>query len=228
MLAHRVRRLDRQRFGIAARRHERQHHHVGIAVEKHVLDEFLGAEAVEITARIGFGGESAARFGRPFESIGRRRFDPSPGWIDEVTLHVEDKLTLVADPRLRELGLECSLGLELEETAAPPHRGVCRIERQQGARRATSGDQKIAATHTQALGVVTRRFVCHAVGGAIGRRERNGDKFSVRSRIQFDRQSLAFRIRHVFHGLNIDQESSGGELWLRELSGSWLLQKRSP
>ena len=197
--AHRIGRLDRQRLGIAARGHEREHHHVGIAVEKHVLDEFLGAEAVEITARAGFGGEPAARFGRPFESIGRRCLHPRAGGIDEVPLHVEDELALAADPRLRELRLERGFGFELEESAALPRRGVGRIEREQRARRAASRDQKIATTNAQALRVLSRRLVRQAVAGAVGRRERNGREFAVRSRIELDRQPPAFGIDYVFH-----------------------------
>jgi hypothetical protein len=91
---HRIRRLDRQRLGIAARRHERKHHHVGVAIEKHVFDKFLGSEAVEITERPWLGCESAARFGRPFESIGGCCPHPGSGRVDEVSLHVKDKFAL--------------------------------------------------------------------------------------------------------------------------------------
>src|SRR5262245_5231746 len=116
--AHRIRRLDRERLGITARGHEREHHHVGVAIEKYVFHEFFGAETVEITARPGFGSETAAHFGRPFESIGRSCLHPRAGGVDEVTLHVEDKFTLAADPRLRELRLERGFTFELEEAAA--------------------------------------------------------------------------------------------------------------
>jgi len=51
--AHGIGRLDRQRFGIAPRRHKREHHHIGIAVEEHVFDKFFGPKAIEITARAG-------------------------------------------------------------------------------------------------------------------------------------------------------------------------------
>ncbi len=140
--AHRVGRLDRQRLGIAARGHERQHHHVGIAVEEHVLDELLGTEAVEMTARPGLGSQAAARFGRPLESIGGRCLHPRAGRIDEVALHVEDELTLAADSRLRELRLERGFGLELEEAAAFARRRVSGIEGEQRARRAAGRNQK--------------------------------------------------------------------------------------
>ena len=167
--AHRIRRLDRERLGITARGHKRQHHHVGVAVEKHVLDEFLGSQAVEVTARAGFGGEAAARLGRPLESIGGRRLHPRAGWVNEVPLHVEDKLTLAAEFRLRELGFEGGLSFELEEAATLARCGVGRVEREQCARRGASRNQEIAAAKTQALGGFCRRLVRQAVAGAVGR-----------------------------------------------------------
>ena len=48
---HGVRRFDRERLGVAARRHEREHHHVGVAVEEDVFHEFFGSEAGEMAAR---------------------------------------------------------------------------------------------------------------------------------------------------------------------------------
>ena len=52
--AHRISRLDGKRFGIAPRRHKREHHHIGVAIEEHVFDKFLRPKAVEITAGAGF------------------------------------------------------------------------------------------------------------------------------------------------------------------------------
>ena len=37
--------LDRQRLALARRRHERQHHQVGVRVEEHVLDELVRPDA---------------------------------------------------------------------------------------------------------------------------------------------------------------------------------------
>src|SRR4029453_9735160 len=189
--AHRIRRLDREWLGITARGHEREDHYVGIAFEKYVFHEFLGSEAVEVTARAGFGSEPATRFGRPFESIGGRCLHPRAGWVAEVPLHVEDELTLATDPRLRELRLERGFRFELEETTALAGCGVGRIEREQRARRATSRNEKIATRKAPALRVLSLRLVPQPVAGAVGRRERNGGEFPVRSRIQFDRQPPA-------------------------------------
>src|SRR5262245_19854890 len=198
--AHRIRRLNRERFGIAARGHEREHHHVGIAVEKYVFYEFLGSKAVEITPPAGFGGKPTASFGRPLESIGRRRFYPPAGWVDEVPLHVEDKLSLAAEPRLRELRIEGGFSFKLEETVTLPRCSVRRIECEQRACRAASRNQEIAAAEAQALCVLGYRLVRQVVTGAIGRRERNGHDFPVLSRDQFGRQPPAFGINHVCHG----------------------------
>src|SRR5206468_13052212 len=100
---HRVRRLNRERLGIAPRRHERQHHHVGVAVEKYVFDEFFGSEAVEITALAWFGSEPASRFGRPLERIGGGGLYPFTHRNHRLPPHTEDEFPLATDPRPREL-----------------------------------------------------------------------------------------------------------------------------
>src|SRR2546427_6394073 len=102
---HRIRRLNRERLGIAPRRHERQHHHVGVAVEKYVFDEFFGSEAVEITARAWFGSEPASRFGRPLERIGGRALFPRTSPIPQVPPHLQDEFTLSTHPRPPQLRL---------------------------------------------------------------------------------------------------------------------------
>src|SRR5437763_13641454 len=86
---HRIRRLNREQLGIAPRRHERQHHHVGVAVEKYVFDAFFGSEAVEITARARFGSEPASRFGRPLARIGGGAPSPRPTPIHDAPLPTE-------------------------------------------------------------------------------------------------------------------------------------------
>ena len=50
-VARRLGLLDGERLALARRRHERQHHHVGVGIQEHVLDEFVGAEATQVTAR---------------------------------------------------------------------------------------------------------------------------------------------------------------------------------
>src|SRR5262249_10557864 len=116
-----------------------------------------------------------------------------------VPLHVEDKLTLTTEPRLRELRLEGGFSFDLEEAAALARCGVGRVEREQRARRAASRNQKFAAANPQAPRVVARRLVRQTVASAIGRRERNGREFSIGSRIQLDWQPPAFGIDHLFH-----------------------------
>src|SRR5437899_12954034 len=117
---HRVRRLNRERLGIAPRRHERQHHHVGVAVEKYVFDEFFGSEAVEITARAWFGSEPASRFGRPLERIGGRALYPFTSRIHEVPRHFEDEFTFATDRPLRDPRLERGFKFRLQKTLAAP------------------------------------------------------------------------------------------------------------
>src|SRR5207245_9706106 len=103
---HRIRRLNRERLGIAPRQHERQHYHVGVAVEKYVFDEFFGSEAVEITARAWFGSEPASRFGRPLERIGGCALYPCTSRIQQVALLIQDEFIFATDCLLRELLLE--------------------------------------------------------------------------------------------------------------------------
>ncbi len=144
---HRIRRLDRQRLGIAARRHERKHHHVGVAIEKHVFDKFLGSKTVEITTGTRLGGETAARFGRPLECICGRCLHPRPGRVDEVPLHVKNKFTLAADPRLRELRFKRRVRFDVEESIELSHRRVGYVECEQCTRRAARRNQKVASAH---------------------------------------------------------------------------------
>src|SRR5438046_9778036 len=120
---HRIRRLNRERLGIAPRRHERQHHHVGVAVEKYVFDEFFGSEAVEITARARFGSEPASRFGRPLERIGGCTLYPCTRRMHEVPLHIAEAFTFSTDSRPCALRLDRRSRLGSEKTTAlPRHR----------------------------------------------------------------------------------------------------------
>jgi len=51
-----------------------------------------------------------------------------------VALHVEDKLTLAADTRLRKLWFERRLRFDFEKTAALGRRSIRSVERQQRSR----------------------------------------------------------------------------------------------
>ena len=68
----RIRDLDRERLGIALRWDERQHHHVGVAVEKNVLDELVGSETTQVAALARLVCKRALGFRRPLERLGRR------------------------------------------------------------------------------------------------------------------------------------------------------------
>ena len=76
--AHRVGRLDRQRLGVARRGHEGQHHHVGVAVEEHVLDEFLGPRQSRWLRAPGFCASAQLRLGRPLERVRARSSTQAP------------------------------------------------------------------------------------------------------------------------------------------------------
>ncbi len=197
--AHCIRRLNRERLSIPARGNEREHHHIGIAIEEHVFDEFLGSEAVKIAPRAWLGGKSAARLGRPFESVVWRRLHPRAGWVNEVPLHVKDKLALATDPCLGELRFERRFGLDLEETAALPCCGIGGIYRQQRARRAARRNQEITPADAQTLCILARRRVRQLIAGVVGRRKRHRRELSVRSRVYFYRQPPALGINHAFH-----------------------------
>ena len=171
--AHRIRRLDRERLGITARGHERQHHHVGIAVEKHVFHEFLGSQAIEVTARSGlWRREPQPALGDHLKASAGAVFTQAP--VGSTKWPCTSKINSPLPPTLAcaSCGSSAASGFEFEEAAALAGCGVGRIEREQRARRAASRNQKIAAAKTQALRVLARRLVRQAVAGAVGRRKR--------------------------------------------------------
>ena len=49
-VARRNRLFDRERLAFASRRHEAQHHEIGIGVQEHILDELLARQALQIAA----------------------------------------------------------------------------------------------------------------------------------------------------------------------------------
>ncbi len=190
---HVVRRLDLERGGVAARGHERQHHHVGVAVEEHVLHEFLGREAGEVAARRLAVGERAAGLGRPVEGGFRGDLQPGLGRIDVMALHVEDELAGL-ELRRRGRGLGGSDRGQVEEAAGPAGRRVGRVEGEQRARRAAARDQEIAPSERQPLRVHVGRFLRQVVGVPVRPRERNRHELAVAGRVELDRQAPAFRV----------------------------------
>ena len=134
-----------------------------------------------------------------------------------MSLHVENKLTLTAELCLSELRLESGFWFEFKQAAAFTGRGIGGVKRKQCARRAASGNEKIAAANAQAFRVLGRRLVRQPVAGTVGRRERNRLEFAVRRLIQFYRQPFTFGINHVFHETSIDQQASGANTAYRFL-----------
>src|SRR5205809_278664 len=96
-------------------------------------------------SRAWFGSEPASRFGRPLERIGGCALYPCTSRIHEVPLHIEDEFTFATDSRLRELRLERRFRFEFEKAIALPRRRIGCIEREQCARSAARGNEKITA-----------------------------------------------------------------------------------
>ncbi len=94
-VARRGRFLDRQRLVFPGRGNEAQHHEIRVRVEEHILDELIGADAIQIGAFPGLFGEITLR-ARKLQRLRARRqtFRPRAGRIHEVSLHVEDELAL--------------------------------------------------------------------------------------------------------------------------------------
>ena len=197
--AHGVRRFDRERLGVAPRGDEGEHHHVGVAVEEDVFHELLGTEAGEVTARPGLVGETARRFGRPLESIGRRGLEPRAARVDEVALHVEDEFAFAA-------GRACASCKSSDASAGrskmPPVRpaaalAVLKASSVLAAPHAETRNS--AARQAQALRVAACRFVREAVCFAVRRRERHRQELAVGCSIELDGKAGAFRIDSLFH-----------------------------
>jgi hypothetical protein len=164
--------LDRQQLFLAMGGDERQHHHVSVGIEKDVLDELLR------TAEPGFA---------------------EPMLADEVTLHVEDKLTapeaIEGDRRIDRGHL-----FQLEESAGSARSGVDRIEGQQRACGATSGNHKGPAVDSTPPRILTRPRLSQPVRTTIGGVKRDRNKFAVGGGIQLDWEAFPFGVGVEPHG----------------------------
>ena len=130
-VARRVRLLDRERLVFARRRHEAQHHEIGIRVEEDILDELVGTDAIEVTALAGPLRQLALR-ARKLQRLRARRqaLGPRAGRVHEVTLHVEDEFAF-AELRGRELAIEFRVVRDLEESAVAARASVRGVECEQ-------------------------------------------------------------------------------------------------
>lgn len=156
--AHRVRRFDLERRGVAARGNEGQHHHVGVAVEKHVLDEFIRAQAGEMAARTGVVVQRTAALGRETEGTGRRGPQPGLGRIHVMALHIEDEFAAL-ESRRGLFGFQRGCSRQIEKAAVATRRRMRRIEGEEGAGGSTGGQQEIATAEPEAPSVAGRRLL---------------------------------------------------------------------
>ena len=157
--------LDRHRLGIAGGGDEGQHHHIGVAVHEHVLEEHLGVLRVAL-----------------------RR-------VDEVALDVEDELLPGgSDLRAGELQVQGCCFRQVEESACLSSRGVGRVEGEQRARCATGRSQKRPLGATQTLRIRGSRLMRQAVGFDVRRPQRHRREFAVRGAVQLDGKAPAFGV----------------------------------
>ncbi len=198
-LPHRVRGLDLERRGVASRRHERQHHHVRVAVEEHVLHEFVCAQAGEVAARAVAVVERATRLGGEAEGIRRCGLEPGLGGIDVVALHVEDEFAALEARRGG--GFERGGRGQVEEAAGAAGRGVRGVEGEQRGGRSAGRDQEIAPPEAQAPRMDVGRGLGQVVRVSIRAVERHRLELAVAGRIELDRQAPAFRIDGVHRGI---------------------------
>ena len=82
------------------RRHERQHHQVGVGVEEDVLHELIGTDAAQVIEVARPAVRLAARVGREAAQRSRalgQALEPRARRVHEVALHVEDELLALHD-----------------------------------------------------------------------------------------------------------------------------------
>ena len=151
-----------------------------------------------MTARAGFGGEPAARLGRPLKASAGAVFTHAPVGSTKCPCTSKINSPLPPSSRLRELRLERGFTFELEEAAALAAAALPVLNASNALAAPQAETRKSRRVRPKRF-AFCRRLVRQPVAGAVGRRKRNGREFPVRSRIQFDRQPPAFGIDHVFH-----------------------------
>ncbi len=195
-LAGRGRLLDRERLLVARRRHEREHHQVGVGVHEDVLDELLRSETAQVAVLAGCILERALGLRKALEPgrNGRRILEPGAFRVHVVALHVEDEF-LLAELRRRELLIERGVSRHLEEAAGAAGRRVRRIEREERRGSPAGRDEKGAARLAHVFRELGRPLIGQRIGVACGRLERNGREFAIGRRIDLDGQAATLQDR---------------------------------
>ena len=193
--------LDGERLALAGRRHEREHHQIGVGVHEHVLHELVRPDAVQVVAVAGAAMRLAtAAIGGELQRLRRRRqgLQPRAGGIHEVTLHVEDELVAV-HCRARGKPVERCLARHLVEAARAARGRVRRIETRERAGDSARRDEKAPAVHAQPPGSCRRFFQRETIGMPMHRFQRDRGELAVGRGIELDREPQAFRVVTVFH-----------------------------
>ena len=158
--------LDGQEFLFPTRGNERQHHHVGVEVQKDVLDELLR------TPELGFA---------------------EPMLADEVSLHVEDELA-AAKAIEGDCGIDRHQLFQLEETAGSARSGVGCVEGQQRARGTARGDHEGPAVNSTLSGILTRPRLRQLVRTPFCGIQRDWHELAVGGGVQLDGQALSLGV----------------------------------
>ena len=168
-------------------------HHVGVAVRKHVLDEFLRRQAGEMASRGLAVGQSAACFGRPLESGFGATLSQPPS--DRRNAPGSSKMN---SPVSSVAAAACGSAAASDGRSKNPasaRRRHSRHEREKRARRAASrGDEEIAATPERSAANCGSRLLREAIGRSIGRESGTGTKSPLLVESSLTRQAYSVRI----------------------------------
>ena len=184
-----------ERHVVVGRGGEREHRHVGVAVEEHFLHEGLAGEALHV-AELGLGVQVVALgLGHELEALGRehvRRLPVLQG-VHVVTLDVEDELPL-GEGCVGRRRVEGSEPGHVVVAPGPAQRRVGLVEGQQRGGGAGGGRHEVAAAHAEAPGVDADLLDGPLVGQHAVRRQGAGREFPVGGGVQLDGQAGAFGI----------------------------------
>ncbi len=205
----RERLVDGERLALACRGDEGEDHEVGVRIHENVLHEFVRADALQVIEAAAFRRGSASRRLRHRGEglrIGADVLQPRALRIHEVSLDVEDEFVAI-DRGARELQVVGGLAGDLVEAAARALPRVGRVHREQRARRTASRDEESAPRKGEPARAARRGIEREAAGQVMDRRERNRRVFTVRRRVELDREAPAFGIVAELHRALLDRTS---------------------
>lgn len=193
--------LDGQRLARTGGWHEAEHHQVGIGIDKHIADEGIRSETLQMiqsSRQCGSGAAFGLRKTEWFDALWNRG-RPGAGRIHEMTLDIENELVASQHARGR-LGFQRRNGGQCEATAELAGAGVGPIHGQQRGRRTRQRDQETAPVLPQPAGVDGRLGHGVAARQFMHRLQRHRHELAVAGAVELDRQAQALGVDSFLHG----------------------------